>query len=336
MRGLQRVHDDVGRAVQLVGRALAQGPRRPAVARLPDAVRRRRRCGRAVAATPTAQRGHVDVVRVGRVDRDRGRGLAGEPRRHVPPVEAAVGAAPHAVAVVRVAGQRALAGAQVDDLVVARRHREGAHRLGVGVVGARGPPPVRGVVGPHPALGRAEEDRAVVAHREGADPSAHRREGVRGAHHLDDGIGSDGGPGAAAGRAPVVLAADAGGGAARGVSELGRLGDRQGVVAREQAARVVGVPQLVEALLVRAVLVLALRVEQHRRVVRGGGGGRRRRGGGKDRRHETDAESGDERTGDEGPSAHGGLRRAGGGEFPGSISSRRQWVTSGEPTFIES
>ena len=86
-----RVHDEVGRAVELVGGALAQRPARAAVGGLPDAVRWLGRGGRAVVAAAAAERRGVHVVRVGRVDRDGGDGLAGEQGRDVRPGDAAVG-----------------------------------------------------------------------------------------------------------------------------------------------------------------------------------------------------------------------------------------------------
>ena len=70
--------------------------------------------------------------------------------------------------------------------------------------------PARGVVGPDAALRGAQDDRAVVADGQRADPAGHGLEVVGGAPDLDDRVRALAGPRAAAG---VALDGRAGDGA---------------------------------------------------------------------------------------------------------------------------
>ncbi len=277
-------------------------------------------------STAASQGRGIHVVGVRRVDGEGGGRLAGEEVRDVGPGHSAVGAAVNAVAVVRVAGEGTFTGAHVDDSVVARSEGESAHRLRVGVLGPRRPPAGGRVIGPHPALGGAEHQRAVIADDERTDAPAHGGEGARGAHLLDDGVRPLNDPRAASRLALDCLVGDAGGLLACVKPQPGGLLHAQRVVTGQQPARVVGIAQLVEPCLLRPVLALTLGREPRRGVV-----GARARAGGcwGDRRQIADAEGGDHERDDRKPGpTHTSSTKSRGpecrvGGFP--VARRRLW-----------
>ncbi len=223
---------------------------------------------RAVVATAAANSRGVEVVGVGRVDDDGRDGLAGEEGGDVGPGDAPVGGLVDAVAVVAVTGQGTLTGAHVDQVVVARRNGQSADGLGVTVVRARRPDARGLVVGPDPTLGRPQDDRAVLADRQRTDPAGDGLEPVRRPAVLHDRVRALTGPGAAARGALGRVVGDR--------PRLGVCARPQGrgllqgqlVVPGQQPAPVVRIAQLVERLLVVAVLVFTLGGEQCRGVIR--------------------------------------------------------------------
>ncbi len=111
------------------------------------------------------------------------------------PRVAAVGRLQDAVARVAVPGHRALAGADIDDVVVRGGDHDGARRQRRQVVGARDPGVAAGVHRPDSALSRAQDESPVLADRQRADTPVDGGERTIAALDLDDRARPNPGPG---------------------------------------------------------------------------------------------------------------------------------------------
>ena len=147
--------------------------------------------------TPAALDRRVEVVGVGRVDRQaRGRDPGEEVARDLGPRVAAVGGLQDAVAEVAVAGQGAFARAGVNHEIIGRGHGERADGEGRQLVGFRLPEAGRRVEKPDAALGRAQDPLAVLPDGQRADPAAPRLQRARAPGNLERGVRAEPGPGA--------------------------------------------------------------------------------------------------------------------------------------------
>ena len=152
-----RIHLEIGGAIRLADLA-EQCPGLGAVLRLPDAVLGMDRRRHAASTAAAAQDGGIQVIGIGRVDHDpRHRDGLEVVTGHVRPVLAAVVGSQHAVAEVRVAQKRALAGARIDDRVVRGSNRQGADRQAGLVIRLRLPQAAGRVELPDSALGRSQD-----------------------------------------------------------------------------------------------------------------------------------------------------------------------------------